>query len=330
MRRTAVIAGLALVCAMAGCGDGKRAADPSQHFIPYVDVATASSALPAEVRQSGVSALALGFVVAAGHRCQAGWGGGSPISDPAVTGTARRVLTIVSFGGRDGPDLAGQCTNPGALAAQYEHAVEAADASGADFDIEHTALGATRSLQRRARAIAVLQHWAERSGRKMSISLTLPAAPSGLTPQALGVVRSAVAAGVREPHVNLLAMDFGDSTPAGTPGRMARYVIASALHAAEQLRGVLPAAEGTNIWPLLGITAMIGRNDTASELFTPQDAGDVLRFARAHRVGWLSYWSLSRDRSCPRGVDLRVAQDACSGLAQGPFRFTRLFAGYAG
>jgi hypothetical protein len=335
-RNRIIILGLVLIGALSGCGGGGQPAAGGQlapasaHFIPYVDVSSASSGLRTQVQQSGVKAVALGFVVAAGQRCQATWGGDTPISDPNVADVSATAPTVVSFGGREGNDLALACTNPSGLADQYERALTAGHATGADFDIERSALRDPGSIERRSRAIAALQAWARRSGRSLSVSLTLPAETSGLPGAALRVVRSAVAAGVHLAHVNLLAFDFGEDKPASAAGQMARYVTATAIHAADQLRGTLPDASGAKVWQAIGITTMIGRNDVASELFTTKDATEVLRFAQAHHVGWLSLWSLSRDRSCPSGVDRDAAQDRCSGLAQPAFQFTQLFASYDG
>ena len=77
----------------------------------------------------------------------------------------------------------------------------------------------------------------------------------------------------------------------------------------------------------LGITIMIGRNDTGP-ITQPDDAQTVLDFAKANGVGRLGIWSLGRDfGTCARQVE---AQPDCSGIAQQDYQFTRQLAAFTG
>ena len=96
----------------------------------------------------------------------------------------------------------------------------------------------------------------------------------------------------------------------------------------------IAAAEGTlaqvrSFWPddtyaNLGITPMIGDNDSAGETFTLGDAAEVVDFAATNGVGRLAFWSVNRDQQCK---GLPSARSDCSGVDQEPMEFTLTFLG---
>ena len=71
---------------------------------------------------------------------------------------------------------------------------------------------------------------------------------------------------------------------------------------------------------LLGLTFMIGRNDTGP-ITRLDDSRTVLEFAKTNGVGRLGIWSLARDFGTCSGR--REAQPDCSGIAQQDYDFTR-------
>jgi chitinase len=162
----------------------------------------------------------------------------------------------------------------------------------------------------------------QRHDPRLQISLTLPVDPTGLPSEALAAVRAAIGAGVKVSHVNVMAMDFGDSSAPHPQGRMAFYVRSAAAATHRQLARL---GHGLGAWRALSVTAMIGVNDTASETFTLSDAHAVARWAKSTRVGELRYWSFNRDRACSGSVS--GAQDYCSGVPQQPGAFAAAFRG---
>ena len=73
----------------------------------------------------------------------------------------------------------------------------------------------------------------------------------------------------------------------------------------------------------IGITPMIGVNDSAGETFTLDDAQVVVNYALANgnTVALLAFWSLGRDNgSCSAQVS-----PLCSGITQKDWDFTRIF-----
>lgn len=315
------LAGALTGCATASSSSGAavRAPGGSATFAPYVDVTlSAPFDLAGVADDGGVRALTLAFVTSAGG-CAAHWRAQLPIGAGAVLGPAEGlraagVALRVSFGGGQGSELAQTCTSVGGLEAAYTAVLDRYHAVGADFDVEGRALDDRAAMARRAAAIARLQATA---GRRLSISLTLPAEESGLTAPAIAAVRSMVEAGVHLSAVNLLAMDYGS---ARARVDMAAAAIRAARAANRQLAAEGPALAG---WRSLGLTVMIGVNDSPGEVLTLADAHAVASFARAHSLGLTSIWSLARDNPCEGAPTL--PQPTCSGVSDPRYAFSRAF-----
>jgi hypothetical protein len=304
---------------LAGCGGGHADGSPSRAFSPYIDATLVPGGSLAPVaRLAGVGAVTAGFLDAGGG-CAAAWGGSGTDQQAVERGVVelgKAAHATISFGGRDGTDLALACTSVAALRAQYAAVVRRYGVRALDFDIEGAALTDRRSVARRWAALAGLPG--------VTITATLPVEPAGLTASGIAVLRAAIAAHVPIATVNLLAMDFGDANAPHPSGRMSAYAMQAATRTATQLRSLYPSAGSR---PKLGLTVMIGRNDIADEIFTLADARAVVSFARRVRLGALSMWSLGRDRQCPAGTP-PVAQPTCSGVAQQPFAFARILRGF--
>jgi hypothetical protein len=327
--------GLGLAGMLAGCGGAAGGsgsaggesvwpASGSRTFSPYVDVTLASPFdLAGVATDTGARSLTLAFVTARAGGCQAAWGGMTAIDAPTIAGPAARlrkagVALRVSFGGAQGVELAGRCPDTGLLEAAYASVLDRYHAVVADFDLEGAALADRAAMMRRAQAIARLQ---ARSGRALAVSLTVPASPKGLSAAALTAVRAMVTAGVRLSAVNLLAMDYGTAVPLGRMGAAAIAAVSSAHRQLVRLRG------GLSGWGVLGVSAMVGVNDTPGEVFTLKDAEQLASFAGRHGLGLVSIWSLARDHSCAGSVR-GAADPTCSGVNAPPYAFSQAFGAY--
>jgi chitinase len=125
--------------------------------------------------------------------------------------------------------------------------------------------------------------------------------------------------------VNVMAMDFG--VPAAAKDM--RAAVLSSLRATHRQLGAVLGRDLSDAqrWARLGATVMIGQNDVRAERFTTADASALVRFAREHRLGRLSTWSLNRDAQC--GATFPVVgtlSNLCSGVRQRPRQFGRTFA----
>ncbi len=295
----------------------------SDGFAPYVDISLHPAFdLLAAVDATGVKDYNLAFVTDGGG-CTPKWGGVSDLASDAVAGQigalrAKGGDVRVSFGGASGSELATTCSSADALAAAYGKVVDAYDLTKVDFDVEGGALPNTAANTRRAQAIARIQQ----DHPDLDVSFTLPVMPEGLTQDGVDLLANAKSNGVRIDTVNIMAMDYG---PAYS-GDMGTYAEQAATATQAQVKGVLGLSDSA-AWKAVAVTPMIGVNDVASEVFTVEDAGQLVTFARAKGLGWLSMWSATRDKQCPGGA--KPSADAtCSSVVQGPFAFSKAFAAH--
>jgi chitinase len=306
-------------------------------FSGYVDVtATPRYAFEDPVSKEAENVV-LSFIVAdQTNACIPSWGSFYTLDEAAsALDLDRRVARLqqlggdvsISFGGLTNDELAVSCTDQDRLQAAYAAVVHRYNASSIDLDIEGKALDDTASLDRRSAAVAALQQERRKAGKDLSVWLTLPADPNGMTAAGTDAVRRMIAAGTDLAGVNVMTMDYGGSK---LPGRSMYENAVSAAEAAHvQLAGLYRDAgtelgSGT-VWRKIGLTPMIGQNDVAGEIFTLQDAQKLSAYAHTKGVGRLSMWSLNRDRTCsPNYPDVQKVSDGCSGVEQGSASFAGL------
>jgi hypothetical protein len=274
--------------------------------------------------------FSLGFIVNGASGCQATWFNAFTMSQGFEQSdiTSLRALGAdvkPSFGGEAGTELAQACTDVAALTAQYQSVVDAYSLTQIDFDIEGAAVADPASIDRRSQAIARLQAAAKAKGKTLSVTLTLPVLPSGLTSQGLSVVQSAISHGVVVNMVNLMAMDFGDVEAPNPSGKMGTFAIDSARSMHDQLVPLLPGSSDAQIWNMIGVTPMIGQNDNAAEIFLQSDMRQLLAFAQQQHLGELAFWDVTRDGDACTG-----SLSKCTNIAQTPFEFSKIIAPYAG
>ncbi|MFC9271679.1 cellulose binding domain-containing protein [Streptomyces zhihengii] len=292
-------------------------------FAPYVDTSLhpAYDLLDTAAR-TGVDEFTLAFVTSGGG-CAPLWGGVTPLGEDKVAAQipalrAKGGDVRVSFGGAAGRELALNCTSAGELARAYGAVVDTYRLTKVDFDVEGAALPDAAANTRRSQAIALLQ----KSHPGLDVSFTLPVMPEGLTQPGVDLLADAKRSGVRVGAVNIMAMDYG---PAYS-GDMGGYAISAATATQAQLRGVLGLGD-TEAWQTVAVTPMIGVNDVVTEVFTVEDAAELVRFAASKDLAWLAMWSGTRDKQCPEGA--KPAADAtCSSVLQEPLAFTKAFAAY--
>jgi chitinase len=153
-------------------------------------------------------------------------------------------------------------------------------------------------------------------GTEVTLTLQVQSAEQGLTDRAVAALEAAAAAGL-DVRVNAMIMNFPD------PGNWAGAMTAAADRIAAQIVQVRPDLDATAAHRLLGLTFMIGRNDTGP-VTTLDDAARVTGYAAGGGAGSVAFWSLGRDNGdCPDGT----LQSTCSGIAQDRYAFARTLAG---
>ena len=314
------------VTAVAGSGTSPGIA------APYVDLgAWPTPSLPQLASATGLKDFTLGFIINGSTPCTASWFGDY---DP-TTGWDKADFDAIraaggdiqpSFGGENGTELAQSCTTVASLTTQYQNVVNAYGLDRIDFDIEGAAVADHASIDRRSAALAAVQAAQAAKGLNLKVTLTLPVLPTGLTADGLYVLQSAYAAGVKVTAVNGMAMDFGDSTAPNPAGQMGTYAIDSAQALRAQIASVWTGLSTAQTWAMVGVTPMIGQNDESDEVFGLSDAQQLITFADQNHLGELAFWAVTRDQACTNGGGLST----CTDIAQTPYEFSTMFAGFTG
>jgi len=214
---------------------------------------------------------------------------------------AQGTSVIISWGGAAG-SIQSSCGTASQVQAMYQSVFNAYPSiAGQDFDIEG---GINTTVV--AQALAGLK--AANPGK--SISLTLPVLPSGLVAAGLAIVNACHAAGFHPDTINVMAMDYGSANDNG--GNM----LLSAQQAAQSTRN--------QTGDMIGVTPMIGVNDTNTEVFTLANASALASWARGQGfINRLAFWSLARDNGGCAGAGF--ASPTCSGVAQNSWQFSSAF-----
>ncbi|MER7922858.1 cellulose binding domain-containing protein [Streptomyces sp. NPDC096057] len=298
---------------------------------PFIDLgAYPTPNLTQIATNTGLRQFSLGFITAGSTGCNASWFNSfdpGAAWDRADFDSLRALGGDVrpSFGGEAGTELALACTSTTALQAQYQKVVDAYALDRVDFDIEGAATVDHASIDRRSTAVAAVQAAQRAKGRDLKVTLTLPVLPSGLTADGLYILNSAKSHNLNVDTVNLMAMDYGDSAAPSPSGKMGTYAIQAATSTRAQIASVWPSLTTAQTWAMVGLTPMLGQNDTAGEVFTVADAQQVLTFARQNHLGELGFWDVTRDgNACTGGLS------ECTNIPQTPYQFSKLFAAYAG
>jgi hypothetical protein len=293
---------------------------PDTYFAPYLSRYPAIP-MAKTAEELGVRYFTLAFILNGGE-CSARWGGSAPLEMPFLHTDlqALRELggdAIVSFGGYGGTELAEACTDVEALREQYQSVIDLYDFAYLDFDIEGERMKDTEEVDRRSEAIAMLE---APEGQELTISYTLPVNPTGLTPEGIYVLQSAIDYGVEVDVVNIMTMNFGTDYE---PDEMGANTIEAANSLHEQLGELYPDRSDEELWQMIGLTPMVGLNDVSPQVFTPEDAQMITDFAVENNVRMLSMWSLDRDQSCIS--NMAIVDAKCSGIEQEKFEFARIF-----
>ncbi|ONI70585.1 sugar hydrolase [Actinosynnema sp. ALI-1.44] len=320
---TAVVVAAALFPVQTGHAETTATATTTATAIPvapYVDMgAWPTPVLSTMAKQGNVKSFTLGFVTSNG--CKASW---FAAYDPH-TGWQRDEIdklraaggdVKISFGGASGIELAYYCMTPAALAAEYDAVVKAYALKYVDFDIEGSAVADPATIARRSQALKILQD----KNPGLKISLTLPVLPTGLTADGVNVVQQAKNAGVNLDLVNIMAMDYYQG-----PADQGAKAIAAAKATQAQMKTVLGISDDAAAWKKIGVTPMLGVNDSRNEIFLQKDARALVSFASSVHLGMLSTWEQGRDANACNGALYR-----CTNVAQSPYEFSKIFAGFNG
>ena len=341
----AVNAGALLVSGLAGGLGAASAAPrssvrPARVYAPYFE-AYLSGSLASISSQSGVRFVTMAFVQAATKKgsaaCTLTWNGekNQPVSKGAYRSGIRHLRSvhgdaIVSFGGfsadHGGTEIADACHGVPAIAAAYEQLVRTYNLHRLDMDIEDNSVTNTAGIDRRNKAIAMLEAWAKKRGIPLWIQFTLGVEPTGFDQPTLNILRNAVKNHTRVDSINLMVFDYYLGKEKH-PLNMRADAIKAANTVHRQLAHVYPGS--ASLWRRLGFTMLPGIDDYPgkTEITSPADAGAIMKFARSKGMDFLSIWALQRDNGgCPGAID----SNTCSGIKQAPWTFSHLLEPFTG
>jgi chitinase len=134
------------------------------------------------------------------------------------------------------------------------------------------------------------------------------------------MINRGAASGLNNDIWAVMPFDFG-----GFTGDMGD----ASISAVEGLKAAVQSAYGytdAQTYSRIGLSSMNGKTDVAGELVTVSDFQQILAYAQQKHLARFSFWSINRDRPCGGGTD----PDACSGISQQPYDFTKIVAQYQG
>jgi hypothetical protein len=323
-------AAAAIGAVVATAGTASAATLPTHVFAPYFEAYNGDS-LSGLASQSGNKYLTMAFIQAATKgSCTVYWNGDTslPISSSSFGSDINTIRAgggdvIPSFGGYAaddaGTEIADSCTNVSSIAAAYENVITTYNLTRVDLDTEDNSLTNTAGIDRRNKAIKMVEDWAAANGRTVQFSYTLPTTTSGLAPSGLAVLQNAVTNNARIDIVNLMTFDYYDNAT----HEMATDTENAANGLVNQLKTLYPSKTTAQLWALVGITEMPGIDDFGpAETFTTADATTVENWAVSKGISELSIWALQRDNGGCVGTG---GQDDCSGTTQSTWQFSHTF-----
>jgi GH18 family chitinase len=295
MKRLALVA--ALVLTVTSSARAAPTTFPAHVYAPYFET-WRTDGLTTTAQQSGARFFTLAFLVTLSKTsCTLAWNEGKTtlVTSNRYAGdiASLRALggdVIPSFGGwsadQGGTEIADSCKNVGTIAAAYEDVITRYGVTRLDMDVEGRSLSRTGGIDRRNKALKLVEDWAAAQKRPFQVSYTLPTSAAGLEPSGVAVLQNAVANGTRVDVVNIMAFDYYDRTTTA----MGTAAVDAANGTAAQLASIGLDAR-------IGITLMPGLDDypKKTEKTTVADAQQVLGYAQANGVDTLSIWAIQRD-----------------------------------
>jgi hypothetical protein len=192
------------------------------------------------------------------------------------------------------------------------------------MDVESNSLNNTAGIDRRNKAIAIVQAWAKAQVPPipLQIQYTLPVEQYGLDPNGEAVLQNAATNGVTVNSVNIMVFDYYIAHE-GTVN-MGQAAINAATNTHTQLQSIFPSLSSATLWNMLGMTMMNGIDDRKqkNEVTYLADATTAMNFAKANNMNFLSIWAIQRDNGgCPG----TAGNNLCSGITQNTWDFSHLW-----
>jgi hypothetical protein len=337
-RRVAFALGvLLLVCGAGGSSAATYTPLPAHLYAPYYEtyLAPSTPSLTATAQASGTKYFTLAFLQTARKgSCDVSWNGTSALESYASDLTSLRAAggdVIPSFGGysadQGGTEIADSCKSVDSIAAAYEKVITTLGVTRLDMDVEAKSLNNTAGVDRRNKAIAKTEQWAQSQGIPLQVQYTLPVEQYGLDPNGQAVLENAVSNGALVSSVNIMVFDYYIAGEGTVNMGMAAQNAANNTH--KQLANIYLSLSSAQIWAMEGMTLLPGIDDypKKTEVTYLADAQAMLGFAQTNGMSFLSIWAIQRDNGgCPGTKD----SNTCSGVTQSTWDFSHLLQPFTG
>ncbi len=286
---------------------------------PYLYFGWGDPPSPATIMNAtGVKWFTMAFILSTGG-CNPGWDGQRPLLGGVDQTRINEIRAaggdiVPSFGGWSGNKLGPNCSSPQALAAAYQQVIDAYKLKAIDIDIENTDEFENYTVQDRILGALKI---VKQNNPGIKTIVTFGTATSGPTSHGVRLINQAAALQANIDVFTIMPFDFGSSN-----------IQADTINAAEALKNRLKTAFGWSdavAYSRIGISGMNGLSD--QQEMTSIAAWTAIRdWGNSKHIARLAFWSVNRDRPCPGGG----VQENCSGIAQDPWQFTRITAGFTG
>ncbi|WP_275557463.1 chitinase [Streptomyces sp. 5-6(2022)] len=328
-RRLALAAAIGLLAAGAATAATAQAAPRAAHTAaapsglngPYLYLGWGSPPKATDVMSAtGIQQFTMAFMLSDGG-CNPKWDGSRALTGGNDQSTINSIRSAggdvtVSFGGWSGNKLGEKCSSASALAGAYQKVIDAYKLKSIDIDIESTEFENATVRQRVIDALKTVKQ--KNSGIKVYV--TFGTTTSGPDSNGKDLVKRGATAGLDVDGWTVMPFDFGQGSI---------DMAGATKSAVDGLKNTVASAYGLSsdaAYRKVGFSSMNGKTDVAGETISLNNFKDMVSYAKSHHLARVSFWSLNRDRKCGSGTD----GDACSGINQGTYDFTKALAGYNG
>ncbi|MGK3102616.1 chitinase [Streptomyces sp. WAC05858] len=326
-RRLALAAAIGLLgagaatAATAQAAPQHTAAAPSGLNGPYLYLGWGSPPKATDVMSAtGTTQFTMAFLLSDGG-CNPKWDGSRALTGGNDQSTINSIRSAggdvtVSFGGWSGNKLGEKCSSASALAGAYQKVIDAYQLKSIDIDIEASEFENATVRQRVVDALKTVKQ--KNSGIKVYV--TFGTTTTGPDANGKDLVKRGATAGLDVDGWAVMPFDFGQGSI---------DMAGATKSAVDGLKNTVASAYGLSsdaAYRKVGFSSMNGKTDVAGETISLNNFKDMVSYAKSHHLARVSFWSLNRDRKCGSGTD----GDACSGIDQGTYDFTKVLAGYNG
>jgi chitinase len=268
---------------------------------------------------TGLKWFTLAFILSDGT-CNPAWDGSRPLTGGNDQNQINRIRAnggdvMVSIGGWSGNKLGEFCSSASALAGAYQKVINAYSLKAIDIDIENTEWGSATVRQRVIDALKLIKQ----NNPGVKTVITFGTTPTGPDSTGVDMITRGANSGLANDIWAVMPFDFGSHS--GTMGQ-------ATVSAVEGLKSVVKSKYGYTdsvTYAHIGLSSMNGKTDVG-ETVTTDDFRTILSYAQQHHIARFAFWSINRDRPCGSGTDA----DACSGISQQPYDFTKIVVQYQG